>query len=163
MYTFSGLALAVHVQARECQAIKLDLRDLRALQKTSRYTAMLFADRMWKTVSLSESLAQSQLATPVACNPHHCRTCTVQQTPAGLRRNRLRTSRRAAHGLLGGADQRSVSVSAAAAVAAQDFATLASDEVADSSEVQTFLQWLAIQGLSCCNPSSACQAICAGR
>ena len=101
------------------------------------------------TLSLGETRSLSQVAISVARSSHSCRTCSCSKfyhTPTVSIRSRLRTSLRVVPALWSGVSQRPVPVPAA--VAEQDFATQASEGTEDSSQVQTLLQWLAIQGSS---------------
>ena len=102
---------------------------------------------MATSMSLSEGLYRSPLTFPNALHSQRSGGCgyiAYKPSPAYLRRNRVQTSRHAAYDLRSQARQRPVPVSAT--VAEQDLADDPSEREEDTSQVQPFLEWLAIQG-----------------
>ena len=112
------------------------------------------------SVSLSESFYRSRLTFPNALNSQRrgsCHCIAYKPSPACLGRNRVQTSRRVMREFGGQARQRPLPVSAA--VAEQDLGNQASEGVNDTSHVQPFLEWLAIQGCVVRRPVSECQYV----
>ena len=116
-----------------------------------RYSVLLLGyNRTWLVVMLTPgmatclSLSENYYSSRAAFPNHSQRSggCDAyQQSPACTKKIRLQTSRRVAYALGSQARRRPFIVSAA--VAEQNIAHEASE---DTSQVQTFLQWLAIQG-----------------
>ena len=100
---------------------------------------------MATNTSLSDSFYRSRLTFPNHLYRSGGYGCSAyKQSPAHVRRIRLQTPRHEASDLRSKARQRPIPVSAA--VAEQDTAHEASEGIEDTSQVQIFLQWLAIQG-----------------
>ena len=141
------LIMPDHVTARA-----LRLRNCRISTATSDQVgvelAMLLQHGLSTVASISESSCRSQLTLPTARLSQRSSGCICNAYTQGsaVRLYRLRTPRRVACEVGIKVRQRPAVVSAA--VAEHDLADEASEGLEDTSHVQTFMQWLAIQGVS---------------
>ena len=108
---------------------------------------MLLQHGLLTVSSFSESSSRSHLTLPTACLSQRSRGCICNAYTEGsaVRLHRLQTPRRLACEV--GVKDRQRPALVSAAVAEHNLADEASEGLEDTSQVQTFMQWLAIQGV----------------